>query len=752
MSHIPATRTSNPTNFTPRTGLITQLKNHLGELRRAALRDVVLTRLDLLDALYPLRKHGLSVAVILRAHGSAVPTMSVVWTDPIPILVDDRATLTTQVTKFQQSMPVISTHGAYSEVHIAGSHLRAKQAAQLVAEIADVSFVQSLSARNIARDRRVELVDRLRHAIDNGRITILPQLASFLKQYLRMQIDIVEYTGNSLRSFETNPASDSEPQIIAHLRGKINKNTSPAVADKLASIFRHRIIESIENEKPFYFTSRDTGLHVAAKLSFNEPSFNYLIIPVRSRTDPVLKRSAALIIHSDKRQIEPRHELINSVNRCVDLYLARKYRVGQTETLALITRKLEDSLLVPPLTGYRDLEQRLRKVFHAITDAVVESTAAYSMAILELHRDTHSLSNFFVYEHSSARTHLASHGAKPAAPSHSNIPIRRWRTRLSAFSFLHADRFRSVYIPNLRKTPAQYHALGLGQIESRRHSGSEVSIPIKVGHFVLGVVNFEARYKNAFDSDISFLEAVVSGISSLITCYYQSSDAMWLLDNVAAQQALHELKNHIELSKGNDVHLEEAKRRVKLILGRDVPRPSTQSLLHTLHSISSFFDGIISNDRRVALKKYFTYDIVDDTLVTIRTGAAIEVILKNLLQNWLRYGTTSAAARDRLVVRFSGAQHTISSLYLEIEASFHSWHYELILDNAFVTPARSSDKNGLGLYIIGVITRALRGTLSFTRTPIQWEDKKTAERVRILRLHIKLPLLDQTTGQINATA
>lgn len=140
---------------------------------------------------------------------------------------------------------------------------------------------------------------------------------------------------------------------------------------------------------------------------------------------------------------------------------------------------------------------------------------------------------------------------------------------------------RSIYVPNLNDIPAPYRERGLDTIFSRRKSGSEVSIPIRFGHFVSGVINFEARYRHAFDSDLHFLESVADAIGSLITCYYQSSDAMWLLDNVTAEQALHELKTDIELTTGNDAYLQDAKQRMRLILGKAESDGPPKSLVKT---------------------------------------------------------------------------------------------------------------------------------------------------------------------------
>jgi hypothetical protein len=719
--------------------LLKLLREKAKSLGRASLKDAVLTRQDLVDAIEPLRSHGLAVAVMFSQHRKLIPTMSFLYDEGAVSPVSDSATLRRKLNALREKGTTLSARSVYAEVFLVGSYEYAERAAKFVADIADIVFVQSLPARNVARDKRGQLIDRLRELIDSGSVTELAHLVIFLRhryRHLHIPIDAVAYDGNAI-----DPISPAElinapmERILTRIRcGKERKNKEE---DCFANAFEGCVVESILTNKPFYFDPRDDGL-TNVEIGSENASAKYLIMPVRSRTDPGLKSSAALVLISNKEPSPLSHELINSVNRCVDLFLTRKYRVGQTTTLALIERKVQEALLSPPLTGDSDLVGRLRTALKPILQAVVDSTAAHSAAVLEYRPDARRLVYFELHEHESAQT--PHDGSKPE--NDAGISLRDWRTRLSAFAVLNAHLWRSVYVPNLNDTPRIYRKLELGTIFSKRKSGSEVSIPIRLGHFTFGVINFEARYRNAFDSDLQFLEAVADAIGNLITCHYQSSDAMWLLDNVTAEQALHELKNDIEQTKGNDAFLQDAKRQMSLIMEKGRPSNTPKSLVKTLQEVSSFLDSImIETADKIQSKRYFEWYFDDDVTISARLADGISVILKNLVQNWREHARSAAAADDRLIVRVTPSDNRRTPLSLTIEVSFHAWYSEEILNSAFVAPIQGPERTSHGLYIVGVVTRALRGTLSFTRKPKQVK-RKAGNKTSAVRLNIVLPILN----------
>jgi len=716
--------------------LLNLLREKAETLGRASLKDVVLTRQDLVDAMEPLRSHGIALAIIFSQHGKFIPTMSFLYDEGAVGPVGDSATLRQALNALRAKGAILSARGVYADVYLVGSYEYAERAAKFIADIADIVFVQSLPARNVARDKRGQLIDRLRESIDSGGITELAHLVVFLRhryRHLHIPIDAVAYAGNAI-----DPISPAEltsaplEKILARIRCRKEKKK-----DSFADAFEGCVVESVLTNKPFYFDPRDGGLK-DVEIGPENAGAKYLIMPVRSRTDPGLKSSAALVLISNKDPSPLSHELINSVNRCVDLFLTRKYRVGQTTTLALIERKVQEALLSPPLTGDFDLVSRLRVALKPILQAVVDSTAAHSVAILEYRPDARRLVYLELHEHESAQTP----GATSEPENDAGISLRDWRTRLSAFAVLNAHLWRSVYVPNLNDTPEAYRKLELGTIFSKRNSGSEVSIPIRLGHFTFGVINFEARYRNAFDSDLRFLEAVADAIGNLITCHYQSSDAMWLLDNVTAEQALHELKNDIELTNGNDDLLRHAKEQMILIMRKSAPSNARKSLVKTLQEVRDFLDSIMHvTAEKIQSKRYFDWYLNDDMTISGRLADGIKVILKNLVQNWREHARSSAATDDRLIVRVTPSDDPKIPLRLTIEVSFHALYSEAVLDSAFIAPIQTSGRTSHGLYIVGVVTRALRGTLSFTRTPKRLI-RKTGNKTSAVRLNIVLPILD----------
>lgn len=701
-------------------------------LHKFALRDIILTRIDLINATRPLADIGCSIAVtIVTADSEIRNSMSFAFHERNLIVPNDNCSFAELQARIKDNC--FSENGIHSQILISRNAQLDGSEARVIAEIADIVFASSLRFRNIARDDRAKLIEKLRSKLDSieTRSTAsgpqypdLQLLKAFIEDELYLITDVVQLNPND--SVRLQPYNDM-----------ILREAASIIVEDIR--LSRTVLTAIESGKPFdvVIPGHQNRDHVSKAL----------VIPLRSYVDPGLKKTEALVITRDDGEL-PSHETVNSINRCIDLYLARKYRLNQTQTLAQFFGKLEAALLSPALSGYTEFSEKLKKSVGEIARAVVGSTAAYSMAVLEYLPHENGLKRFDVYDHPSSPRH-------GHQPDDEIISLGDASNRVSAFAFVNAHALRRrrepyCYIDDVRKIPEKYRQLGLRDVVSARHSASEIAIPIWRGDLVLGVVNFEAESRYAFDSDREFLQAVVSGISSLITSYYQSSDERWLLDNAHVIELFHQARSNMRslaedmkrfeaasVYASNDSRVFASARKglesllsiLKDVLERgrvdpDLPR------VRLRHTIDNVRRNYISDTTHPEICDFSN---VSDCTISQMHSAGISIILKNLIQN-IYHG----ARDDSLIITTSeidGGRRT-----LRILMQYHNWQETALLDLAFVSPIRKGDAIRHGLYMVGVVTRALRGTLSFTRYPIRAPTPQGIDS--FVQLDIEIPLVE----------
>ncbi|NOT39078.1 MAG: GAF domain-containing protein [Alphaproteobacteria bacterium] len=748
------------------------------KLRVRALHDEVLTREDLADAVRLAAAPGTNIVAGVRRNGAkAEPRDKAavwVWSLCVSWCSESQEKLENS-NAVDAAIKILGANsgraeGHFSEIHANGTQEDLESCIKILAEVADIVFANSLSAQNIARDRRAVLTDKLRGEIDAGKVEDLQGLGRLLARELHLRsIDVVvldeptEYTEHTGKHSPT-PERDARNRIrlvgTAGLAGHMLQRTL-ADSDVCATI-----VQSIENGKPFDLSYPATLNASGGNGRSSADARQVLVLPLRSHVDPGLKRLEAFIIQGGRGGI-PRVQVINSISRAVDLFLTRKYRIGQTEALALLMTKLDGALSALPLEGYQGLEDRLKVDLNEIAAKVIACTAAHSMAVLVHDPFRRHLRRYFLHEHESVTTL-----DEPASQSEWTadrtrpIPLALSHEKLSAFAFVNGGKYDFVYLQSIRYTPEKYRKLGLGTVKAIRNSGSEISIPLRRGRLVLGVVNFEARRREAFDSDLQFLQAIVSGLSTLITTYYQSSDTMWMLDNVNGMESLHELRNRVgglieRLRRSDDSAVEVDRRapstyelssllgiqdELNQLLQRGSGRPDalTVSLGSALRKVSEYLDKAYDDnpDKWKSAQTFYRVesasDVIDKIMISEMRRTGLFIILRNLCRNWMRYGNDR---RDRLSVRVLTPDAYNKETRLKIWARSYNWQAPVAeLNAAFVAPIRRSGETHHGLYIVGLVTRTLRGKMSFTREPVIEPAGEGRPARRFVELEILVPL------------
>jgi len=698
--------------------IVQEIEEAHARIRDQALHDSVLTRDDLILSLGSLLKLDISLAVLFTAYGKFVPAMSIVRRRGKTLIKDTGVRLMQEKDDLVKAAPEpYHARERFTDVYISGTPFDASKLAQRVAVLCDAVFSQTLPARNLVRDRRNDLIDRLRHDIDNHKITTILGLASFLRRQLRISIHVVDKIGQEITWLDKSDRPDpSFSKLLEH------------------KPFQEVIESAVATGKPFDYGLRLPDSHPD---DYKVDAAVILVLPVRSIADPGLKRSEVFIIDSISASRLPQHSLIQTINRCFDLFLARKYRLGQTDTLSKLTFAVEKSLLDPPLNGYADLVKRLDKMLNDVCVSAAASTAAHSVAILEFHPERNVLRRFHVYNHPSTKLYKSQHADDDHRSRPSEISARKWREYLSAFAFRHAGSRPFVYVPNIDNIPSDLKELGLQRVTTTRDSRCEIAIPIKRGRLVSGVINFEARNKHAFDSDIPFFQAIASGMASLITSTYQSSDVTWVIENVRMLENLHQLKNEVDRIARLTAHAGRAKEIMQSLYERRMKREGSVSLLRKLDELSTYVSEPYQGTEQYAQARHFlTYDVPDDIQVSERFATGLEIIVENLCSNWIRYGDKEHDFVKMRLIKADG----LTSTSLLIGVGFHKWTRDEVLDAAFVTPMSNSGRVADGLFIIGATVRTLRGTLGFTREPIIESVGNEGYNRRKLYLNIMLPM------------
>lgn len=458
-------------------------------------------------------------------------------------------------------------------------------------------------------------------------------------------------------------------------------------------------------------------LQVNLEVFKRHPDLRIYIFPIRSHFRNIPGKSDFLAVTSlDCDALSGIN--IKAIDRCVDDYLYAKTRIGQQECLFWQTEQLTKLVELHDV-GSIDHEEEFRKYLRKLSKYVLTSTQGHSFSYLEYDAGQKALSRaVFVSEavDDVARMECMSIGLNP-------VPIRNTGENLSAYIFRnwanHKERY--IYIPNIRNKRS-WNIDGLSKISCERNKQisegrfdgaktvSEVALVVQDQDMPIGVVCVESPYLDGLNADLLFLRKVTDNAAVFWNFLFRISDQMWLRRNLQLQDISHSLsKLALSLDEGEaktelseiSLRLEEGvtfetenensfEERFNSMLWREAGR--SEFLLEDIMSLVRFF-----NPERHAVPKMIQ-------------SAAIQIV-RDLLRN--RRHTKqpheiSLTTRDE----YGGASNIlVIRTILEMRLS------EDELRDAFRRPIRRTDRDHVGLYMMGVVTRTWGGRLDFDRHP-----------------------------------
>lgn len=258
--------------------------------------------------------------------------------------------------------------------------------------------------------------------------------------------------------------------------------------------------------------------------------------------------------------------------------------------------------------------------------------------------------------------------------------------------------------------PDTYKTLGLQRcLLTRSTTRSEICFALMAGHFSIGTFNLEAPYPLAFEQDIAYLNLVRIGIEKLYSASDQEIDGRWLITGAARSDSLHQLWQYQE---SGSFFSEK-----QLAVLRSIFPSRSQNVLDgfvdlisirvkTINWIEARWDG----ELRSSVIKMTKFDHVSDCKVDAYFFEATFVILKNIIQNAVKYGDPTS---DLLFIDdrawFGCRQTPRLRIYYR---SSNSVPQEKIRGLGIAPIEQPLQRRvAYGMYTVGLLTRLLGGRL-----------------------------------------
>ena len=366
-----------------------------------------------------------------------------------------------------------------------------------------------------------------------------------------------------------------------------------------------------------------------------------------------------------------------------------------------------------------DHDEIFKKYLSKLGRYVLRSTQGHSFSYLEYNATSKVLDrSIFLSEaaHDVATIECMSIGLEP-------VPIKNTYENLSAYIFKnwsdHKERY--VYIPNIRNKKS-WSVSGLAKISCERNrkiddgefegskTVSEVALVVQDQEMPIGVVCVESPYLDGLNADLLFLRQVTNNAAIFWSFLFRMSDQMWLQKNLQLQDISHGLsKLALGLEEGEaKTELSE----ISLRLEKGVTFQAEED-----HTFEELFNQMLWREAGrselllqevMMLVKFF--NPVRHRVPKMIQSAAIQIV-RDLLRN-RRHATVpneiSLTTRDE----YGGAKNVlIIRTILKMRLSDDE------LRDAFRRPIRRTERDHVGLYMMGVVTRTWGGRLDFDRSP-----------------------------------
>jgi hypothetical protein len=487
----------------------------------------------------------------------------------------------------------------------------------------------------------------------------------------------------------------------------------------ICKTFSDPIAESLRRARVIVLDA-DTPSSRALAKRLNSKFANVYVFPVRSKSfEQINTREVLLAI--DNGSSRSTYE-IQAIDLCISRYLERRIKHGQKETLYW-----QNDMLRELLGECRDASENLISEFdeymNELGHRVVTSTQAHSFAYLRYNHINATLKRAVSVSLDGA---LATR-TMDAEWEDEDVPLKLSGEFLSAWLFENASKSsdgmhyvrnipsRSGVPETLYRVTCRRNEVIKGLAADHAPTVSEVALLVEDQRFPIGVICMECPYPKGFEADLAYLRQVIQNAGVFWSLLIRASDQLWLRRNLEIQEISHQIEKEVSL-----VENEEARTSLQNTIralthdgsGRgptemtDLYRAVDEIILQQTGGSTELAENTIAHQ----IKVYVQTGLPEISTATLHGTV---YILRNLIAN--RIHSSGGLNTVSIVTRanWHGAQNT---LVIRTSLDFSGPQQEI--DAAFRRPiTRPDNREHVGLFLIGVITRTLGGRLCFDRRP-----------------------------------
>jgi hypothetical protein len=269
-------------------------------------------------------------------------------------------------------------------------------------------------------------------------------------------------------------------------------------------------------------------------------------------------------------------------------------------------------------------------------------------------------------------------------------------------------------------------------IFDRPTSKSELCFPLYFKQIKIGTINFESPSEDGFgtilkrtktikknideysnDTTFNYYYSIKNLIEEYSEVLFDSSDKLWLSKRIHIYQNIHELKSLLQVDDIGDQYKETIRNAINL----SQEATPEDSGIELFKSIEQFYNEFISDIKNQSLEvarllesKIFFQNSKNSIIhISGETYSFLNILFKNVFSNFNRLDKFS----DGEFINVSLSKNVLT---LKIFFAFNNYS-EKNIDKYFVRPfsdiIRESKKVHYGLFLIGMITRQLKGFFHF---------------------------------------
>lgn len=290
----------------------------------------------------------------------------------------------------------------------------------------------------------------------------------------------------------------------------------------------------------------------------------------------------------------------------------------------------------------------------------------------------------------------------------------------NAFTFAYCSQEEGyIYIPDLKRIPAEYRSRGLADVKIWRKSKSEITIPFYFKDTKLGVVNLESAQSSNYDSHTGFLLEAVNMVSRFLETLMSRFDTQWVGELTKSRAALHEAWQITsqEMSRSEDGPLEAKNRRNLARLNSMLNLALTAKARSSQGKLSGIIESILSGfDEAMAAKmKQIVINVDEAGVIDGGRNPHLQFILQEVITNFIK----SADSRNKLKISYFSQRNIGQEVpAVVVETTFYDFIGETEARQMALQPLTFDGRRHYGTYLCAALSRTAGGWVTVEGSPM----------------------------------